>query len=174
MFGQPGYVPYGGYGSTVPVAQQRLAQMEAQYPQYAAGGVNTYPQMNSPLAPSQGPSMTPVIKGRPVSNVQEANAAMIDFDGSVFVFLDKAHNKIYTKQLGMDGNIQFEEYSRVMSPNMAAEAPQGGAEPTLPTGEYVTTGELEEALSGLYNRISTLEQNLQVPHPTVEKGGNKK
>lgn len=174
MFGQPGYVPYGGYGSTVPVAQQRLAQMEAQYPQYAAGGVNTYPQMNAPLAPSQGTSMAPVIKGRPVSNVQEANAAMIDFDGSVFVFLDKAHNKIYTKQLGMDGNIQFEEYSRVMSPNMVAEAPQGGAEPTLPTGGYVTTGELEEALSGLYNRISTLEQNLQVPHPTVEKGGNKK
>lgn len=173
MFGQPGYVPYGGYGSTVPVAQQRLAQMEAQYPQYAAGGVNTYPQMGNPIVPNQGPSMTPVIKGRPVSNVQEANAAMIDFDGSVFVFLDKAHNKIYTKQLGMDGNIQFEEYSRMVSPNMASEAPQRGAEPPLPTGGYVTTGELEEALSGLYNRISTLEQNLQAPHP-VEKGGNKK
>lgn len=173
MFGQPGYVPYGGYGSTVPVAQQRLAQMEAQYPQYAAGGVNTYPQMGNPLVSNQGPSMTPVIKGRPVSNVQEANAAMIDFDGSVFVFLDKAHNKIYTKQLGMDGNIQFEEYSRTVSPNMASEASQGGAEPTLPPGGYVTTGELEEALSGLYNRISTLEQNLQAP-PSVEKGGNKK
>lgn len=173
MFGQPGYVPYGGYGSTVPVAQQRLAQMEAQYPQYAAGGVNTYPQMGNPIVSNQGPSMTPVIKGRPVSNVQEANAAMIDFDGSVFVFLDKAHNKIYTKQLGMDGNIQFEEYSRTVSPNMASEASQGGAEPTLPTGGYVTTGELEEALSGLYNRISTLEQNLQAP-PSVEKGGNKK
>lgn len=173
MFGQPGYVPYGGYGSTVPVAQQRLAQMEAQYPQYAAGGVNTYPQMGNPPVPNQGPSMTPVIKGRPVSNVQEANAAMIDFDGSVFVFLDKAHNKIYTKQLGMDGNIQFEEYSRTVSPNMASEASQGGAEPTLPPGGYVTTGELEEALSGLYNRISTLEQNLQAP-PSVEKGGNKK
>lgn len=173
MFGQPGYVPYGGYGSTVPVAQQRLAQMEAQYPQYAAGGVNTYPQMGNPIVSNQGPSMTPVIKGRPVSNVQEANAAMIDFDGSVFVFLDKAHNKIYTKQLGMDGNIQFEEYSRTVSPNMASEASQGGAEPTLPTGGYVTTGELEEALSGLYNRISTREQNLQAP-PSVEKGGNKK
>lgn len=173
MFGQPVYVPYGGYGSTVPVAQQRLAQMEAQYPQYAAGGVNTYPQMGNHIVPNQGPSMTPVIKGRPVSNVQEANAAMIDFDGSVFVFLDKAHNKIYTKQLGMDGNIQFEEYSRMVSPNMASEAPQGGAEPTLPTGGYVTTGELEEALSGLYNRISTLEQNLQAP-PSWEKGGNKK
>lgn len=173
MFEQPGYVPYGGYGSTVPVAQQRLAQMEAQYPQYAAGGVNTYPQMGNPIVPNQGSSMTPVIKGRPVSNVQEANAAMIDFDGSVFVFLDKAHNKIYTKQLGMDGNIQFEEYSRMVSPNMASEASQGGAEPTLPTGGYVTPGELEEALSGLYNRISTLEQNLQAP-PSVEKGGNKK
>lgn len=173
MFGQPGYVPYGGYGSTVPVAQQRLAQMEAQYSQYAAGGVNTYPQVGNPIVPNQGPSMTPVIKGRPVSNVQEANAAMIDFDGSVFVFLDKAHNKIYTKQLGIDGNIQFEEYSRTVSPNMASEASQGGAEPTLPTGGYVTTGELEEALSGLYNRISTLEQNLQAP-PSVEKGGNKK
>lgn len=90
---------------------------------------------------------------------------MIDFDGSVFVFLDKAHNKIYTKQLGMDGNIQFEEYSRMVSPNMASEAPQGGAEPTLPTGGYVTTRELEEALSGLYNGKSSMSTTGRRPGP---------
>ena len=174
MFGQPGYIPYGGYGSTVPIAQQRLAQMEAQYPQYAAGGVNTYPQMNGPMTSPQGSSLTTVIKGRPVSNIQEANAAMIDFDGSVFVFLDKAHNKIYTKQLGMDGNIQFEEYSRIVPTNASAVSSQEEGESPLPNCEYVTTKELEEALNGLYGRISSIEKNLQSTPLTVEKGGNRK
>lgn len=51
------------------------------------------------------------IKGRPVSNVDEANASMIDFDGSLHVFTDIANGKIYTKKMNLDGTIEFKTYS---------------------------------------------------------------
>lgn len=40
----------------------------------------------SPPTPQSQTPAAPVLKGRPVSNEQEANAAMIDFDGSLFIF----------------------------------------------------------------------------------------
>ena len=43
-----------------------------------------------------------LLKGRPVSSVDEAKVANIDFDGSIFYFPDLAHNRIYTKQISAD------------------------------------------------------------------------
>jgi hypothetical protein len=37
------------------------------------------------------------LKGRPVTSIDEARAASIDFDGSVFYFPDVANKCIYTK-----------------------------------------------------------------------------
>ena len=40
-----------------------------------------------------------MLKGRPVSSIEEVRAASIDFDGSVFYFPDIANKRIYTKQI---------------------------------------------------------------------------
>lgn len=133
--------------TTMQSAQHRLQMMEAQYPQYA----------NPPVAyPGPNPSSPMVIKGRPVSNEEEANAAIIDYDGSLFVFPDKAHNKIYTKQLGMDGNINFCTYS--LEPRRSS-VKEDSPEPDLSI--FPTREELKKELSGLHNYIGKLEQQIK-------------
>lgn len=155
MYGQPGYYP----SPTVQTAQQRLQMLEAQYPQFAGSPGVGYPQPAVyTAAPQQAPSASPTIKGRPVSNEEEANAALIDFDGSLFVFLDKAHGKIYTKQLGLDGNIIFQKYSLEEGPPPAPQSSE----------TYVKQAELDRRLEELNNKLSSLEQRF-----SSNKGGNK-
>lgn len=57
------------------------------------------------------------IKGRAVSSIDEARAAMIDLDGSVSIFPDVANKRIYTKQIGLDGAAQFDIYEKVTVQN---------------------------------------------------------
>lgn len=52
------------------------------------------------------------LRGRPVASIEEARASMIDFDGSVFYFPDLANNKIYTKQINMDGTSSLYVYEK--------------------------------------------------------------
>lgn len=114
-------------------AQQRLQMMEAQYPQFA-NSAPSYPQTQ--------------IRGRLVSNEEEANAAMIDFDGSLFVFLDKSHGKIYTKQLGLDGNIRFLRYSLETGAS-TFEEPKQEPVPSIDLSSYATKEELSKGLSDM-------------------------
>ena len=118
-------------------AQQRLQMMEAQYPQFA-NPTSGYPQ-------TQPQSQ---IRGRLVSNEEEANAAMIDFDGSLFVFLDKSHGKIYTKQLGLDGNIRFLRYSLETGASTFEEPKQEPA-PSIDLSSYATKEELSRGLNDM-------------------------
>jgi hypothetical protein len=46
-------------------------------------------QMQSPSSMIR-PQMMATVKGRPVSSIEEARAATIDFDGSIFYFPDLA------------------------------------------------------------------------------------
>lgn len=93
------------YGTNNPyqqqLAQNRLAQMEQQYGSY---------QPNYMQQAQQNQYMSQLLKGRPVSNMEEAKASMIDLDGSLFVFPDIANGKIYTKQVLMDGTADFKVY----------------------------------------------------------------
>lgn len=50
------------------------------------------------------------LKGRPVSSLDEAKAANIDFEGSLFLFPDITNQKIYTKQINADGTMTFNMY----------------------------------------------------------------
>ena len=45
----------------------------------------------------------PLLKGRPVSSIEEVKASSVDFDGTVFYFPDVANKRIYTKQINLDG-----------------------------------------------------------------------
>lgn len=172
MYGQPTYYP----NPAMQTAQQRLQMMESQYPQFAANPAMGYPQPgNYTPNPQQTAPAAPILKGRPVSNEEEANAAMIDFDGSLFVFPDKAHGKIYTKQLGLDGNIIFLKYSlesggqpgNGQNPNSARVSGQD-------MSEYVKKDDLNQKLSEIHQRFNGLEQRLSVKNGGNNgKGGNK-
>ena len=64
-----------------------------------------------PVMPrQQNIPMAQALKGHPVSSLEEARAASIDFDGSVFFFPDLANKKIYTKQINLDGTASLHLY----------------------------------------------------------------
>lgn len=50
------------------------------------------------------------IKGRPVTNIEEARAAQIDFDGSSNYFPSLAEGKIYEKAIDLNGTPIFRVY----------------------------------------------------------------
>ncbi len=81
-------------------------------------------------------SQRPELRGRQVSSFDEAKAAQIDFDGSVFYFPDIAHDRIYTKQVMMDGTASVRTYAIVEE-----------KEPVQP--DYVTKTEFDSVVSEL-------------------------
>lgn len=78
----------GPYNPMAPM-QQRLQQYEQNYGQPGNGSYGAAPQN--------------YIRCQAVTSIEEARAAMINFDGSVHVFTDLANNRIYTKQINLDG-----------------------------------------------------------------------
>ena len=117
--------------------------MAVNYPYYSPQV--QYPYMAQQAPPQRIPYVEQPqigIKGRPVSSVEEVKAISIDFDGSVFFFPDLANQKIYTKQINLDGTSTINIYS--LENNDANQIPQ-----------YVTKAELELALSQLKQEIAT-------------------
>lgn len=100
---------------------------------------NTYPYYSPPMQ-----NQFTGLKGRPVSSFDEARAASVDFDGSITYFPDLANNKIYTKQINMNGTATIKVYEYKETPQ---EQP------------YVTREEFNEA-------ITKIQQLLQKPAET--------
>lgn len=167
MYGQPAYYP----SPATQTAQQRLQMMESQYPQFAGQQMGMYPQMGYGQPAQQA---APIIKGRPVANAEEANAAMIDFDGSLFVFPDKNNGKVYTKQLGMDGNIVFNSYSldKGNQPPVVTQNTPSEAASAPDMSEYVKRSEIDEKLTAVMQAINNVEQRF-VSGNGPAKGGSK-
>ena len=118
------YDAYGGYPQAygmanpmpmqmpVPQYQQRLQALEQRYPQFS--------QQSQPTMQQQ----TPQIPCRYTSGIEESNAAQISFDGTPNVFIDKASDSIYIKQINLDGNADFLVFKRVVdSGDNATEQP---------------------------------------------------
>lgn len=76
-----------------------------------------YPQNNAGAGYMGVQPVPSGLKGRPVSSLEEARAAQIDFDGSLFIFPDVAHNRIYTKQISMDGTASLNMYELAQLPS---------------------------------------------------------
>ena len=57
----------------------------------------------------------PRFKCVPVSSYDEAKNAVIDFDGSINVFVDVVNGKVYTKQITEAGLLQFRVYQEVLN-----------------------------------------------------------
>lgn len=93
----------------------------------------------------------PAIKGRPVSSFEEARASMIDFDGSVFYFPDLANQRIYTKQINLDGTPSIKIYELAATPQ--TQTPQQ----LVSQDNLVTKAEFDQTVNSLLQQINTLK-----------------
>ena len=84
------------------------------------------------------------LKGRPVSSLEEARAATVDFDGSIFFFPDLASNRIYTKQINVDGTASLKMYEYKEIPTVENN------------NEFITRQEFDQTLTEIKNNLATL------------------
>lgn len=147
--------PYGQQ-----LAQNRLNQMEQQYnavpTSFNANQYGTQYQMQQPQA--QAPQY---IKGRPVSSFDEAKAIAIDWDGSMFVFTDVANNKIYTKQIMLDGTAELKTYI-LAEPEPAPMQAQANSSVN---GDYVLRSDFESQIERMQSEIEELKKGGNVDEP---------
>ena len=83
------------------------------------------------------------LKCRPVASKEQARAAQIDLDGSLWVFTDVGNQKIYTKQINYDGTATFKTYALT-----ADENPYNSS-------EYVTKDEFNSVIQSLMAAIQS-------------------
>lgn len=84
------------------------------YPGYGYNPANTY----MPQQPQQVPQPVPQpmqggVMCRPVSSIEEAKSIQVQFDGSLYAFINLAAGEIYTKQFNFTtGSMDFEVYTK--------------------------------------------------------------
>ena len=94
------------------------------YPYNQMGYQNGYPQQFYNIPQTQNrlqelerglnnQAPRPSFKAVPVTSFDEARAAMVDFDGSLNLFVDIQNNQIYTKQLNLNGLAELKVYKLV-------------------------------------------------------------
>lgn len=113
--------------------------------EYILSMYNYYRQQPYQTRPATYQPQMPIqqgLKGRPVSSIEEARAASIDFDGSIFYFPDVANNCIYTKQINMDGSASLNVYELRKMPlqNMPVN---------IDTASFITRDEFEQVIARL-------------------------
>lgn len=116
---------------------------------------------NTIIPPSQQPQPGFIgLKGRPVSSLEEARAAAIDFDGSVFFFPDLANKRIYTKQINLDGTASMNMYEYKEVPTEAFNS-----------SNFVTRQEFDETLNDIKSALNMIAQQTQQQkqQPKVEE-----
>lgn len=153
MFSPQYYANPAAYASPMnnpsAMQMQRLAQMEQQYPQFAQQPMGqNFPQQQAPV----------YIKCRAVTSIDEAKAAMIDLDGSLHVFTDIPHRKIYTKQINLDGTASLNVYSLDEAPTPVQT---GATVPNSAKESAVTESVFTQTINSLQSRISTLEDKFE-------------
>ncbi len=136
MYGNYSYPINGNVQQNL--AQQRMNNLQNQYNQM-------FPQQD--MMQQQVPHQMQMIKGRPVSSLEEARASMIDLDGSMYVFTDVANKRIYTKQIMLDGTAELKTY--VLEEQKQA---QGNT-----NSSYVLQQDFEEAINILTEQINKLK-----------------
>lgn len=114
------------------------------YPNYNYMTQNVQGNNRQMAAPQQ------LLKGRPVSSIDEVRAIPIDFDGSVFFFPDFANKRIYTKQINMDGTASLFMYEMKEIPTEQ-----------MPSSDFITRDEFNKALTQLQLAIENKKEDEQ-------------
>lgn len=101
---------------------------------------NYYYNPQMPRYTSQIPTQPaiPMLRGRPVSSLEEVRAAAVDFDGIVTYFPDLPKGRIYTKQCNMDGTASINLYELKPIPVE-----------TVPSENFVTRDEFNQAIAAI-------------------------
>lgn len=145
-----------GYNAMSPYQQQsmqnRLNQMEQQYNNNMGMYQQGFQQQTAPQM-----QQVQIIKGRPVSSMDEAKASMIDLDGSLFVFPDIANKCIYTKQIMLDGSAEFKTYRMQETANSAVMREQGGEQE-----QYVLRKDFEKGMQDLNNKLESFKKEVML------------
>ena len=136
------YMQYNPYMQ----AQQRgyPYSQQPQYPQQMG-------QMNQPMQPA-------VLKGRAVTSYDEAKAAMIDLDGSIYIFPDINNRVIYTKQINLDGTASLNTYTLTPIQNSPPQEP----------GSNDFRQNLESAINPLLQELAALKDDFRTLREEVK------
>ena len=109
---------------------------------------NYYPNAYS-MQQQQTRLNQPLLKGRPVSSIDEVKAASVDFDGSIFYFPDLANNRIYSKQINLDGTSTILMYE-------LKEIPKD-----ISTAQFITREEFEAVINQLKGSLPISPEEAQ-------------
>ena len=152
------YIPFNPYMT----AQQRLYQMEQQYPQLAQ------PQ---PVQPAPAPVNNLITI--PVTNIEEANAFRVDLNGTPTFFYNAGKGEVYLKRTNTQtGLADFIVFGKV---EQAKEEPKL----SVVTNNYEKElKEINSKIDGLYSLFSTVslkgdkeEEKSDKASEQVSKGG---
>ena len=105
----------------------------------------------------QQPIRIPGLKGYPVSSLEEARAAVVDFDGSIFIFPDIVNKRIYTKQINIDGTATLNMYELTALPPPTTDVP------------YVTRDDFNSAIGELKNMFMAFAEKLKNAEPVAQQ-----
>lgn len=95
--------------------------------------------------------------------MDEVRATSIDFDGSIFYFPNLANDKIYTKQINLDGTSTVKVYDLVELPTPVTQIPQA---------DLVTKEEFTKTVNALLAEISALKQIQPSSPQIIQECGN--
>ena len=141
------YIPFNPYMTP----QQRLYQMEQQYPQLAQ------PQIAQPSLST----LTTV----PVTNIEEANAFRVDLNGTPTFFYNAGKNEVYMKRTNTQtGLADFMTFAKTNT--VAVEEKTNAFD-----GYEKKLEELSEKIDGLYNLFSTVSSKNDTVGEQASKGG---
>ncbi len=136
------YMPYSPYSSP----QQRLFQMEQQYPQFAQPPVNNLVTI-------------------PVTNIEEANAFRVDINGTPTFFYNAGKNEIYMKRTNTKtGLADFVVFGRAEQPKV--ETKQSTYEQDIKM--------LNDKIDGLYSLFTTVSLKSDKDEEESDKVRNSK
>ena len=132
------FIPFNPYMT----AQQRLYQMEQQYPQLAQ------PQPVQPNSATVNNLVT-----IPVTNMEEANAFRVDLNGTPTFFYNAGKNEVYLKRTNTQtGLADFIVFGKVDKPTVEEKQVQ-----SINTYEKDFKA-LNEKIDGLYSLFATVSQ----------------
>ena len=135
---QPNYLNPQPMNNPMLSQQQRLLQLEQQQ------NMMNNNIMSSSYQQPQGI----YLKGRAVTGIEEVRGTIIDQDGSLFIFPDIGHNKIYTKQINIDGTATINSFALEKTPVQTEQ-------------KYVEVEQMNKIINDFNQQIQILQQKVE-------------